>query len=498
MKLLRVFFFFTGILFGISGCIGVTETGSGNESSSNGLTADGETVYSVSSGYGRLVTLCYALPETATDTVSANRSFQITADRQTVSRGSVSDRERTETIRAVETVVTDSPAEKFHAALRETEQMLCGQAAIAPRSIVPQTAAANASLTVGERRSFYVSVNDVFKTITAECVAVTGETAFWSEVGGTALTEEQLLYLTTQFEEKIPTVRQKFGRESDVDGNSRIFVLTAALDEGIFGYFYSIDKYLQSELDTMDLGWGYRSNEADIFYVNSDFFTDFETYKVDLAATLVHEMQHMVHFDQRRQQNSSPVNSWLNEGLSMLCEYYCGYTEPHADYIAEAVRSAGISLIDSPETGAYYGYSLLFLRYLCERFGDSIVEGIYKSSYRSVGAVEEATGTDFNVLFSEFCEMILKTGRGVTTDGRFEIAAFNFREGSDGYAQNGFCLPSILDAEAVRVDLRSYNQLIFKKMNSYAFIPVSWFGGTVSSFRFSSTGVELLIGAFSE
>lgn len=501
MKSLGTFFFHVGVCAGIlsvlSGCIGVT--GAGDSVLTDGSVSYDETVRTVPSGYGSLVTLCYALPGTASDTVSADGSFQLTAVQQTSSRAAVSDSEGAAAVQTAVSASADRSGGRFHAALRETEQMLAESASIASRSIAPRAVAETAPATVGKRGSFYVSVNDTFQTVTAECVAVTGQTAFWSDINGTALPEDRLAYLTTQFEEKIPTVREKFGSESDVDGNGQIFVLMTALDDGVFGYFYAIDKYAQAELDAMYPGIGFRSNEADIFYVNSDFFTDFETYKVDLAATLVHEMQHMVHFDQRRLQGKSTVNAWLNEGLSMLCEYYCGYAGPHAGYIAEAFRSAGISLIDSPETAAYYGYSLLFIRYLQERFGDSVVSGIYGSSYRGVEAVAEAVGADFNELYADFCTMILQTGRGVTADARYEIPAFNYEDGTDGYTKNGFRLASIVDAEASAVDLRFYNRLTVKSMKSYAFIPVRWENGTVTAFSFSSSsGTALLIGAYSE
>ena len=496
MKSFVNFCFYTGagigILLGLSGCFGVTETGG----TSTGI-ASGEIVYSVPSGYAGLVTLCYALPETATDTVSESSSFQITAGKRFSSRAAGSLSGDKAAVRGAAAAADDERGHRFHAALRETEQLLCGEPPIASRGNAPRAVAETAPA-VGDSRLFYVSVNETFKNVTAECVAVTGETAFWSESGGPALTEEQLNYLTTQFESKIPTVREKFGRESDVDGNGRIYVLMAALDDGVFGYFYSVDKYAQSELDRTYPGLGFRSNEADIFYVNSNYFAEFETYKTDLAATLVHEMQHMVHFDRRQQNGMSTVNAWLNEGLSMLCEYYCGYAGPHAGYIAEAFRSVGISLIESPDTAAHYGYVLLFLRYLQERFGDSVVTGIYKSPYRGVDAVAESTGTDFNELYADFCTMILQTGRGVSTDSRYEIPAFNYRDGTDGYAENGFRLASIVDAEAEKLDLRFYNRLTVKSMKTYAFVPVRWVNGTVTSFSFSSFGAALLIGAYPE
>lgn len=497
MKSFVNFCFYTGagigILLGLSGCFGVTETGG----ASTGI-ASGEIVYSVPSGYAGLVTLCYALPETATDTVSESSSFQITAGKRFSSRAAGSLSGDKAAVRVAAAAADDERGHRFHAALRETERLLSEEPPIASRGNALRAVAETAPATVGDSRLFYVSVNETFKNVTAECVAVTGETAFWSESGGPALTEEQLNYLTTQFESKIPTVREKFGRESDVDGNGRIYVLMAALDDGVFGYFYSVDKYLQSELDRSYPGLGFRSNEADIFYVNSNYFAEFETYKTDLAATLVHEMQHMVHFDRRQQNGMSTVNAWLNEGLSMLCEYYCGYAGPHAGYIAEAFRSVGISLIESPDTAAHYGYVLLFLRYLQERFGDSVVTGIYKSPYRGVDAVAESTGTDFNGLYADFCTMILQTGRGVTADSRYEIPAFNYRDGTDGYAENGFRLASIVDAEAEKLDLRFYNRLTVKSMKTYAFVPVRWVNGTVASFTFSSFGAALLIEAYPE
>lgn len=455
---------------------------------------DDSNLYEVSPPYSRLFTLCYSLPTEATDTVSSNAAFQLTAVSGSYFR-SPGIETKARSLAIVDS--SDNRSARFHSALRATESLLSRTPQTTSRRLQARTV--TAPPTVGDSRSFYVlNEQNGFVSVSARCVAVTKNTAFWSQIGVPSLTTQQLNFLTTQFEKKIPIVRQKFGTEEDIDGNGLIFVLTASLGEGVFGYFYSVDKMTQSDLDAFYPGSGYRSNEADLFYVNRDFFPKFDDYKVDLAATLVHEMQHMVHFDRRRQAERSTVNSWLNEGLSMLCEYYCGYTSPHYEYIRGAVKSAGISLIGEPDTGAYYGYSLLFLRYLQERFGDEVVKKIYESSYSGVNAVSEATGLEFNRLFAEFCEMMMKTGRGVTNDFRFEIPAFNFKKGTTGYAQNGFCLAEILDEEAARVDLRSYNRVTLNSMNVYAFIPVVWSGATVSAFNFTSSHAELLIGAYSD
>lgn len=484
--------FITGwLLTGCTEAKGIPYSQINNGDGNQNLTAYTDTAEYPVSGYSRLLTLCYSLPEAVSDEVSSTSAFQVTAVLSQSSR-SVSD------VSAFDSVTSSSsdPAAVFYAGLRETENRLLTLPVVS-RSVITGTVSEPAA--VGDTRSFSVLTGDTYTTVSAQCAAVTEHTAFWVDsASDRQVTETSLSYLTAEFEKGIPVVHEKFGEESDFDGNGQIFVLISRLDEGIFGYFYSADKFTQADLDRTYSGFGFKSNEADIFYVNSLYFSDFETYRIDIAATLVHEMQHMVHFDCRKRNNLGTVASWLNEGLSMLCEYYCGYAEPHSEYIADAFRSAGISLIESPDTAAHYGYALLFLRYLQERFGDEIVGNIYGSAESGVLAVQEASGTDFNILFADFCEMILKTGRGVTTDSRYEIAAFNFDEGTDDYARNGFNLASIVDAESEKMDLRLFNQLTLNPMKTYAFFPVIWENRVVSSFRFSSRNAALIIGAFSE
>ena len=95
----------------------------------------------------------------------------------------------------------------------------------------------------------------------------------------------------------------------------------------------------------------------------------------------------------------------------MLSEYYGNYGAPHLNYVAGFFhQEQGKSLIHT-EADLSYGLSYLFLRYLQIRFGDDVVKKIYASNRDGTQMIEEATGMDFDELYTDFIQMILVTGR---------------------------------------------------------------------------------------
>ena len=198
----------------------------------------------------------------------------------------------------------------------------------------------------------------------------------------------------------------------------------------------------------------------------------------------------MVLFDSRSRLGLNPdVNVWLNEGLSMLSEYYGGYAAPHYRYIGGYFEvNQGISLI-TDSSSQDYGLSYLFVRYLQIRFGDDIIKKLYASQYSGIKAVEEAVNMDFNELF-DFTKMILVTGRNVTTDTRYNIEEFNYPEGSEGYNRNGFNLAALID-EVYSLYSRNnyfitstgYNN---KSLEMYGFTITKW-NGNIDNITLSSS-----------
>lgn len=440
----------------------------------------------VSGSYNSLYTMVYAVPETRTDGTGGRNSFQITA--QTSSR-SVAGNPSSGGEPAEDSGVPAASA--FYGRLRdrETELLKSGASAVAARAL--QT---SAGASVGETRQFWILSGSYMKETETVCRKITGNSVFYVEKEASAVTEQHLDYLAGELEEKLPLMREKFGRESDTDGNGKLIYVIAETEESVFGYFYAVDKY--------EGGTG--SNNGDILYINALYFSEFEKYKIDLAATLVHEFQHMAFFDTLvRLGRTHSAAVWINEGLSMLAEYFCGYAAPHESYITGTLSNQGVSLIEDDGDSVDYGLSLLFMRYLQERFGEAFIKKLYNSSQTGTVSVEEAVGVDFNTLFEDFVKMILLTGRNVTTDSRYDIPAFNYPKGTAGYAENGFCLYQLIDdiygtfGFSLSIDLRRSYGMNVENMKNYSFYLFRWSNRPVTLFQFNATDtVNFETGAF--
>ena len=387
----------------------------------------------VSGSYDSLYTMVYAVPETRSDEIAGKNSFRLTA--QTSSR-SVAGNPSADGEPAEDSGVPAAAA--FYGRLRdrETELLKSGASAVAARSL-----RTSAGASVGETRQFWIFSGSYMKETETVCRKITGNSVFYVEKEASAVTEQHLDYLAGELEEKLPLMREKFGYENDIDGNGKLIYVIAETEESVFGYFYAVDKY-EGETD---------SNNGDILYINALYFSEFEKYKIDLAATLVHEFQHMAFFD-----------TLVRLGRT---------------------HSAAVD----------YGLSLLFMRYLQERFGESFIKKIYSSSQTGTASVEEAIGVDFNTLFEDFVRMILLTGRRVTDDSRYNIPAFNHAEGTAGYGENGFCLYRLIDTVYAAygfpqtVDLRRSYGMEVQNMKNYSFYLFKWSNRPVTLFQFDAT-----------
>ena len=103
------------------------------------------------------------------------------------------------------------------------------------------------------------------------------------------------------------------------DGDPRVQILayhmltSSGSSAGLAGFFWGKDFYSQSQLSTE------RTNEAEIFYIEEDAAKTMPDY---IYSTLVHEFQHMIHFNQKtvKQGVSGSSETWYNEMLSLMTE----------------------------------------------------------------------------------------------------------------------------------------------------------------------------------
>jgi immune inhibitor A len=212
---------------------------------------------------------------------------------------------------------------------------------------------------LGERSTFWVGESDSarFFTATATLRYLTPHAAWWVQ-DGYQVNDPGLASSAEQFENKIyPTDRDFFGSEwtPGVDNDPRLHVFLGNVP-GATGYFYS-----NNEFSRMVNPY---SNEKEMFLIN---LNDVEPGSPALESVLAHEFQHMIHWNNDRNENT-----WINEGLSQLAMTLNGYNAGGHESIYLAQPDLQLtSWGNTPnESLPHYGASYLFMSYFLDRFGE--------------------------------------------------------------------------------------------------------------------------------
>jgi hypothetical protein len=214
---------------------------------------------------------------------------------------------------------------------------------------------------------------------------------------------------------------QHFGKENDVDRNGKvIIVFSEELCDGYMGYFDTFDKYKWDAIKNP------HSNQGDIIYITAD--TDYLDY---VKETMAHEFQHMIYFDQHYNKGVSTTYVWLNEALSQAAQYYNYRDGVYLPYLHEYnINSflnnspyyaySGLSLTYWTEYN--YGFGAIFIRYLIDQYGPDVTKNMCSTQYVGIKAVEQATGVDFNTLFTNFVRALVLSDRSTaSTDSVYKF-----------------------------------------------------------------------------
>lgn len=249
-------------------------------------------------------------------------------------------------------------------------------------------------------------------TINTKCFAVSNYAYFFMEDTLTDIPQEKIKRFTEGFDEIYPIMQSNYGKENDIDNNGKIIILFIDITvESLYGYFNPEDKHSQSSYPD--------SNEADVFYVNYNKIDKED----DILATLAHEFQHMINYDIRSNKGLGSLEVWLDEGLSMHAEYLTNYHDKQSsDYLGGFLTEYNnFSLTNWVDNGVNYSYSMVYMRYLTERFGNDILKHIIHSQYGGYRAVEESTKTNFNTLFNDFSLAVLLSGKNIQKEVKYNF-----------------------------------------------------------------------------
>jgi hypothetical protein len=208
----------------------------------------------------------------------------------------------------------------------------------------PRTTAAAppAASVVGALWDFWVDTDAGWTTVTASLRARSKKAKIWvpsenysdASASGTdnLLTASQIWNLAAYFDRiyelETPLFGVEYGGDDGtwgIDTDECIHILVYDIDgdytptqeHGTAGYFWDLDERTQGELDAAYGTNAYHSNEAEIFYLDAHFFDAFPTGGY---STLVHEFQHMIHYNQKWVTHGVRSATWFNEMLSMVAE----------------------------------------------------------------------------------------------------------------------------------------------------------------------------------
>jgi hypothetical protein len=120
------------------------------------------------------------------------------------------------------------------------------------------------------------------------------------------------------------------------------------------------DSYVSGYFDSRNENNVSNSNNRHMIYMDSKDGTPGNT---SFYGTLAHEFQHFIHY------NYDPLeDTWVEEGLSGLARYVCGYGH-QTSHVTAFSQTPTTSLTNWQDDLANYGATYLFILYVSEKYG---------------------------------------------------------------------------------------------------------------------------------
>ena len=254
---------------------------------------------------------------------------------------------------------------------------------------------------VGDREKFWVLNSDTvsYFQVDATLLYITPHTYFWAEDGAEVDQGDMKALMDTFENEMYPKDREFFGSESTpgIDNDPHIYVLYAGgLGANVGGAFNSTDAF-SPEVKPYS-----NAHETYILSTNADLADEY-TY-----ATLAHEFVHMI---QAATDNNE--SSWMTEGFAEVGSFINGYAVGTDWFYIGNTDLQLNSWVDhsSPDFGAHYGQSFLYLAYFLDRFGEEATKALTANPEDDLTSVDD-TLAELNITDPQ-------TGNIITADDLF-------------------------------------------------------------------------------
>ena len=361
----------------------------------------------------------------------------------------------------------------FRETLRKREEEILKR--IGPASTLPSAQRMTIDVPeVGDTREFKVFVPMSPSPTTKAVVRAVGRhvVIYEDTAAAGSVSQTDLEQIIATLDDPVYTTNvEVFGSASDIDQNQRVIVLlTPAVNrltkptENSFigGYFYSCDLVGVSEC--------FETNRAEILYSIVPDPTGRWGLKhsvqrvLNLMAPLAaHELQHLIHFNQRAivARSLTPEDLWLSEGLAHFAE----------DTVAGILRSRGLTaqadlfgrenlvraslFLAAPEktslvastgeaTVQERGAGWLFLKYMNYRVGPTFLRRVQSSQATGAANISGIAGVTWASLMRDWSIALYATGAtelaGVTMPREQTYGSFDLRSAVAAVSSSGYTL----------------------------------------------------------
>ena len=112
----------------------------------------------------------------------------------------------------------------------------------------------------------------------------------------------------------------------------------------------------------------------------------------EFFATISHEFQHMIHWEQKTHLQNIVDDTWIDEAMSQVARTYCGYGPDYFSVLAYE-RDPNHSLINFDETVGNYGMVYMWAQYFKDRVANNIFFTILHNNQSGMNSVNAALTT---------------------------------------------------------------------------------------------------------
>lgn len=260
------------------------------------------------------------------------------------------------------------------------------------------------SFSIGETKTFWAvdEYNGLYYTVTAQLKKI-GNYSYVFVEDGQYISPGTINSITDEFDNKIyPLDTNYFGSPPNIDGNQKIVILLLDIKDA-HNYISYYPPSVLGYFNPMDQMYYKYSNRLDMIYIDTYTLITKKTW----AATLIHEFQHLIHYNY-----DVDEDAFINEGLSGYAEFLGGYKNYEGwdtfGHITSFVDSPDNPLVDWDNEIRDYGATTLFILYLSEHYGgnDTIKKLVAEKSngITSINKVLKSEGYSetFNDVFSNW------------------------------------------------------------------------------------------------